>query len=219
MQSAGGVDYHDIGTIRLCRRERVKKATDAGSEPICCFITGTPTRSPQMEICSTAAGSGSVGCPDKPFFSRFLELVSKFADSRRLADTIHADHKNNVRLMVGRQVPVLVVTGIVFREQAAIRRALFRSAPRWYIFVACHTLFNTLYDFLSVVSTPMSEVIRPSSRLSRTSSSTVDLPVMARAILSKTLCFVFSDRCQYLFLVLLKNPKFPYNALFECKYN
>ena len=33
----------------------VSNATDAGSDPICCFTTGTPTRSPQMQICSTAA--------------------------------------------------------------------------------------------------------------------------------------------------------------------
>ena len=34
---------------------KVSKATDAGSEPIFCFMTGTPTRSPQMTNCSTAA--------------------------------------------------------------------------------------------------------------------------------------------------------------------
>ena len=34
---------------------RVSKVTEAGSLPICCLMTGTPTRSPQMQIWSTAA--------------------------------------------------------------------------------------------------------------------------------------------------------------------
>ena len=33
----------------------VSKATEAGSAPIFCFTTGTPTRSPHITNCSTAA--------------------------------------------------------------------------------------------------------------------------------------------------------------------
>ena len=33
----------------------VSKATDAGSAPICCLITGTPMRSPHISSCSVAA--------------------------------------------------------------------------------------------------------------------------------------------------------------------
>ena len=43
-----------------------------------------------------------------------------------------------------------------------------------------------------VVATPTSEEIRISSRLSRTSSSTFDLPTRARVILEKKDCLVFS---------------------------
>ena len=62
----------------------------------------------------------------------------------------------------------------------------------------------------SVVSTPTSLVIRTSSRLSSTSSSTFDLPATARANLSNTLTLVFSNPLSSVsFFFLLKKPKIP----------
>ena len=52
--------------------DNVSKATDAGSEPICCLITGTPTRSPQMLICSTAAARNVSAAPRYTFLPDFL---------------------------------------------------------------------------------------------------------------------------------------------------
>ena len=42
---------------------RVSKATDAGSEPICCLMTGTPTLSPQIHSWSTAAARNVSAAP------------------------------------------------------------------------------------------------------------------------------------------------------------
>ena len=41
----------------------VSKATDAGSAPIFCLTTGTPTRSPQIINCSTAAARNVSAAP------------------------------------------------------------------------------------------------------------------------------------------------------------
>ena len=42
---------------------KVSKATDAGSDPIFCLITGTPTLSPQISNCSTAAARNVSAAP------------------------------------------------------------------------------------------------------------------------------------------------------------
>ena len=55
--------------LALCN---VSNATLAGSAPICCFTTGTPTRSPQMEICSTAAALNVSAAPRYTFLPAFL---------------------------------------------------------------------------------------------------------------------------------------------------
>ena len=50
----------------------VSNATLAGSEPICCLMTGTPTRSPQICICSTAAARKVSAAPRYTFLPAFL---------------------------------------------------------------------------------------------------------------------------------------------------
>ena len=50
----------------------VSKATEAGSEPICCLMTGTPTRSPQMHSCSTAAARKVSAAPRYTFLPACL---------------------------------------------------------------------------------------------------------------------------------------------------
>ena len=70
----------------------------------------------------------------------------------------------------------------------------------------------------NVVSTPTSLVMSTSSRLSSTSSSTFDFPATARASLSNTLVFVFSNpRSRVSFLFLLKKPNIPIIVQFDCK--
>ena len=56
----------------------VSKATEAGSEPICCLMTGTPTRSPQMHSCSTAAARKVSAAPKYTFFPACLNCQASF---------------------------------------------------------------------------------------------------------------------------------------------
>ena len=62
-----------------------------------------------------------------------------------------------------------------------------------------------------VVSTPTSEVMSASSRLSSTSSSTVDLPAMARLILLSTDSLLFSNPLSRVSFFSLPNS--PKNAI------
>ena len=52
--------------------EIVSNATLAGSEPCCCFTTGTPTRSPQIQSCSTAAARKVSAAPKYTFLPACL---------------------------------------------------------------------------------------------------------------------------------------------------
>ena len=95
-------------------------------------------------------------------------------------------------------------------RRAAISSRIMPLSSFVEIYLSRATRSSIRLMIFNVVSTPISDVIRASSRLSSTSSSTVDLPVMARAILSNTLCLVFSSPLSRIsFLFLLKSPNIP----------
>ena len=79
------------------------------------------------------------------------------------------------------------------------------------MYLSSATRFSIRSMMRSVVSTPTSEVISTSSRLSSTSSSTFDLPATARASFEKTPSLVFSRPLfkSSLFSFLEKKLKIP----------
>ena len=70
------------------------------------------------------------------------------------------------------------------------RRIVLRSSVPIYLSLA--TLTSILLMILSVVSTPTSDAIKTSSKLSKTSSSTLDFPATAFVNLPKKLSLDFS---------------------------
>ena len=56
----------------------VSNATLAGSLPICCLTTGTPTLSPQMQSCSTAAARKVSAAPRYTFLPACLNCHASF---------------------------------------------------------------------------------------------------------------------------------------------
>ena len=95
-------------------------------------------------------------------------------------------------------------------SKAAIssRRITFSSFA--FIYFSSAARFSIRSIIFNVVSTPTSEVINTSSRLSSTSSSTFDLPAIARAIFPNTLSFVLDNPLSnvsfFSFEKKLKNP-------------
>ena len=75
------------------------------------------------------------------------------------------------------------------------------------VYLSFFTLSSIRFIIFRVVSTPTSLVTRTSSKLSRTSTSTVFLPATALVSFEKTLCFVFSNPLSRfsLFSFFLKN--------------
>ena len=92
------------------------------------------------------------------------------------------------------------------KEEISSFKTRFNSEVFKYLSRAIRASMRSIT--FNVVSTPTSDVIRISSKLSSTSSSTVDLPTIVRAILEKKLCFVFSNPLLSVsFLSLENNPK------------
>ena len=87
-------------------------------------------------------------------------------------------------------------------------RITFNSAVLIYLSRATRSSMRSIIR--NVVSTPTSEVTRASSKLSRTSSSTRDLPATARVNLSNTFSLVFDNpESSVSFFSLLKKLKNP----------
>ena len=61
--SLPAVSIMTISALLATAELSVSKATEAGSAPIFCLITGTPTRSPQICSCSTAAALNVSAAP------------------------------------------------------------------------------------------------------------------------------------------------------------
>ena len=113
----------------------------------------------------------------------------------------------------------LSLSCVLFSESSAVIssfKMLLSSLVETYLSRA--TRVSILSMIFNVVSTPTSDVIRISSKSSRTSSSTFDFPAIARVNLLKTLCLVFSKPLSSVsFLLLLKNPNIPISFLFAAK--
>ena len=100
-------------------------------------------------------------------------------------------------------------------SKAAIssRKIVFNSCAFMYFSEAAR--FSMRSIIFNVVSTPTSEVISTSSRLSNTSSSTFDFPATARAILPNTLSLVLDNPLSNVsFFSLEKKLKNPIFLLF-----
>ena len=80
VQASGRINNHDVRIVGNSRAKGVK-ATDAGSAPIFCLTTGTPTAfSPNHQLfyssCTECISGSQINR-----FAGFLELISQFADS------------------------------------------------------------------------------------------------------------------------------------------
>ena len=117
MQSAGSVDNHDIRIISLSRSNRVVCHRSRVRTHLLFHDRHAYPFAPYHNLLYSS-GTESVGSAEIHFLSRSLELVGKLADCRRLAHTIHANHKDDVWTMVGREIPVVKVCRVVLFKQS-----------------------------------------------------------------------------------------------------
>ena len=100
------------------------------------------------------------------------------------------------------------------RFDISSRKMPFNSAVPMYLSRATRSWMRLI--ILRVVSTPTSDIISTSSRLSSTSSSTTVFPATARAILESTLVLVFSRPLSSTsFLSFVKNENNPIKTMIK----
>ena len=185
----------------------VSKATEAGSEPIFCFIIGTSTLPAQTSNCSIAAALKVSAAPKTTDFPACLKLYASFP----MVVVFPTPFTPTTIITYGPSVSgssKLEISVELFSSRSAAISSFnidFNSLTPKYL--SKETRSSIRLIILSVVSTPTSEVIKTSSRLSRTSSSTFDLPTTARPNFLNTLSFVFkSPSSRFSFFLLLKPP-------------
>ena len=166
-------------------------ATADGSVFMPNATTGAPTRSPHSFNCSTAAARNVSAAPSKTDFPFFLNCAESFpivvvlptpftpttiSTYGFLSEGVSKSGRSSVWLS---------------ESKAAISSFRILSSSVVPTYLSFATLASIRPIIFKVVSTPTSDEMRISSRLSSTSASTVDLPTMALPNLLKKLSLVF----------------------------
>lgn len=93
--------------------EMVSKATDAGSGTHLLLDHGhAHTFAPDADLLH-GGGTEGVGGAKIDLLAGFLKLVCELSNGCGLAHAVHADDKDDVRGVVGGQLPIVVVGGVV----------------------------------------------------------------------------------------------------------
>ena len=188
--------------------ERVSKATEAGSEPILCFTISTPALPAQICSWSTAAARKVSAAPRRTFLSDFLNWCASLAIVVVLPTPLTPTTIITYGLCSEIEAKSKLPPGLFSSSRAAISSLRIKFNSLVLRNLSFETRSSIRSIIFSVVSTPTSELINTSSRLSSTSSSTLDLPTTARESFLKTLSFVFSNPLlRFSFFSLVKIPK------------
>ena len=116
MKTASGVDEYHICTVCLSRTQCVKGDRSRVASHLLLYYGASHSLSPDAQLLYCRRPEG-IGSTEIHFLAGILELISQFANSGGLAHSIHSHYQYNVRFMVGRQVPVVVVLGVVLRQE------------------------------------------------------------------------------------------------------
>ncbi len=147
MQTSCGVDNHHVGPISLGRGKSVVGNGCRVGTHLLLDDRHANTLTPDANLLDSS-GTESVGSAKINLLARLLKLIGKLADSGGLAHTVDTHNENHVRAMVGRKLPVVVITRIVFGKQRGnlVAHDTVKLGCR-HILVAGHTLLNALDDF------------------------------------------------------------------------
>ena len=116
MQTAGGIDEHDISAVGFCALQCVE--SDAGRVGSHLLLDDGHAHAvaPDLYLLYGSSPKG-VGGTEIYFLSGLFELISQFAYGCGFADTVDTHYQYHIRLVVAGQVPVAAVFRVVFGEQ------------------------------------------------------------------------------------------------------
>ena len=147
MKTTGSINQHDISTICLGTLQSIKSHTGRVTAHLLFYNGHTNTFAPNTDLlyssCTECIGSSQIN-----LLTSLFKLISQFTYGSSLTHSIHANNKNYVRLMVARQIPIIIVVRMILRQEIGdfITQNLIELRSR-NIFITCYTLFDTMNDF------------------------------------------------------------------------
>ena len=113
MQTSGGVDDDHVGVVGFRAAEGVESYRCRVAAHLLFHDVDADPLAPDAELFDGCCTEG-VGGSEIHFLASVLKLVGEFADGGGLSHTIDTHYEDDVRLMVGGKVPIVVVVGVVF---------------------------------------------------------------------------------------------------------
>ena len=153
MKTSGGVDNNNICAIGLSRRQCVESHRSRVGTHLLLYYRHTDTLTPYTNLLYSGSTEG-VGSTEINLLASLLELIGKLADSRGLANAIDSDNQYDIRLVLCRQIPVVVVASMVLGKERGnlVAHDAVKLGCR-HILVASHTLFDALDNLKSSLHT------------------------------------------------------------------
>ena len=112
MKAASRVDEHHVGTVGLGRGDGVESHRRRVGTHLLLDHGHAHTFAPDADLLH-GGGTEGVGGTKIDLLAGFLKLVCELSNGCGLAHAVHADDKDDVRSVVGGQLPIVVVGGVV----------------------------------------------------------------------------------------------------------
>ena len=112
MQTTGGINQYHIGIIGLGRTECIEGHTGGIGTHLLLDNRNTYALSPNAQLFNGSGAEGISGT-QIDLLTGLLELIGQLTDGGGLTHSIHTYYQNDVGLVVGGKVPVIIIVRVV----------------------------------------------------------------------------------------------------------
>ena len=116
MQSSGSINQHHVGAISLSTLEGIEGNRSRIGTHLLLHHRHPNSLSPDADLLNCSCTEGISGT-EINLFASLLKLVSQLADGSSFTHTIHTNNENDIRFVIGRQIPIVIIIRMIFREQ------------------------------------------------------------------------------------------------------
>ena len=117
MKASSSINQHHVGTVRLGALQGIEGHAGRVGTHLLLHHRHPYSLTPDADLLH-GSGTEGISSTEIHFLASLLKLIGELSDGGSLAHTVHTHHENHVWLMVGRQIPVFIIIGMVFLQQA-----------------------------------------------------------------------------------------------------
>ena len=116
MQSSGSINQHHVGAISLSTLEGIEGNRSWIRSHLLLHHRHPNSLSPDADLFN-GSSTESIGSTEINLLASLFKLIGQLADGSSFTHTIHTDNENDIRFVIGRQIPVVIIIRMIFREQ------------------------------------------------------------------------------------------------------